>query len=303
MRRSLCFVIALVLVLSLFGCESNDNQGNTVGTIEETVSVSTEENDDAIESSQFHASEITNRGVGVVSVNETVFVADSTGVWKKTKESNTKEYITDNPSTCIATNGDTILYVYKKSDADVGDFYVRNSEIHSVKVDGTDDITLTACNESAQPFLIFNNKLYYADFAVNESFHRELFSVDLSNGVITSVAKDVTYPKLYNNIIYCSEGGFLQDTNSGTLKAYDVEKEEIVDPPIHFDDLFTYCFNDGAVIRLGDDNFEYRYDGTMILIENLNTQKYTPLYYYDKIAYCISAERYDSPIVEMVKTE
>lgn len=178
MKKAVCLIILIVIIISLCGCSDSPKEepkSSQTESIEVVEDMTIKENANS-ETTIYVASE-TNRGVGVVCLDDVVYVSDRSGIWKKTKDSSNKEYISKNPASFIATDGSTILYVYKKSEAEVGDFYVRNAEIHSVNIDGSNDTAIIECNDSAQPFLIYDNQLYYADFAVPESFHRELFSV------------------------------------------------------------------------------------------------------------------------------
>ena len=292
MKKIICGLVAVLLAASLFGCSNSEEKGktepSTVSSEAETSSVDTSEDDVQSESSMYVASEVSNRGIGILSVNDDVYVADSTGVWEKSKDSNTKEYITDHPSTFIASDGNTILYVYKTAEPEPAQFYAMNAEIHSINIDGSNDKTIIECNDSAQPLLISNNKLYYADFATNESFHRELFAVDLNSGEKESLTKDVSYPKLFENQIYCSEGGFLQDTENGVIKVYDVINEKLEkDVSVTFENLYDYAFVDGAVVYK-DDSYYYKSGTDQIKIDGLNSENESPVYVYDGIIYYVS---------------
>ncbi len=302
LKRILSVLVGAGLAVTMSSCASGENSTtsqaskNDEGT---TAAVDgSETSEQGNDAGAFYTSSETTLPVGAVSVGDTFYAADSTGVWTISKGSGERHYINENSSSGIATDGNTILYVNVKYEADVADFYSHNAEIHSVGTDGSNDTVLVECTQSAQPFLIFENKLYYVDYATNESFHRELFAADLSSGEEESIARDVTYPKLFENKIYYTESGLLQDTEEGKQKIYDVAANSVSDyTDAPYSNLFGYCFHDGAVgkdmdgyfYKNGSENTEFSYNGAE------NTY---PVFVFDEVVYCAN-----NRTIEAVKSE
>ena len=76
MKKIICGLVAVLLAASLFGCSNSEEKGktepSTVSSEAETSSVDTTEDSVQSESSMYVASEVSNRGIGILSVNDDV---------------------------------------------------------------------------------------------------------------------------------------------------------------------------------------------------------------------------------------
>ena len=234
----------------------------------------------------YTVTENVNGDAAVTMYDSVVYVADGTGVWKKTTGSNEKIYLTNNPAVSISTDGTTVLYVNKKHEAQPAAFSELNSEIHMIGADGSNDTALTEVSGSAQSICIYNNKLYYVDWLAQDSFQRGVFALDLNSGEKTTMAYDVGYPKTYMNLVFYTESGALEGTVDGAKKVFDVKSGEVTDSTnTSYSDWTQVAFNNGAVIKLDDG---YYYGNGLhgnIKIENISEESEIPLYFFDGILY------------------